>query len=272
MGQQGDESVLSHVFRIFILLCAVAVAGCTNVSYDFTESVLPLAAPRFADSDPVDRFEGGAPHGYSVHGIDVSKYQGPIDWKAARRSGVTFAYVKATEGGDRVDDRFQDYWRSAKAAGMHRGAYHFYYFCRPAIEQARWFIRNVPREAGALPPALDMEWNPASPTCKDRPSPEKVRSEMKIFLDTLERHYGTRPVIYTTPDFYEDNIAGHFRGETFWLRTVKAHPRVAYPGRNWVFWQYTGTGVVPGVPGDTDINVFAGSKSDWQEWISANRV
>ena len=63
MGQQGDESVLSHVFRIFILLCAVAVAGCTNVSYDFAESVLPLAAPRFADNDPVDRFDGGAPHG-----------------------------------------------------------------------------------------------------------------------------------------------------------------------------------------------------------------
>ena len=93
-----------------------------------------------------------------------------------------------------------------------------------------------------------------------------------IFLDALERHYGKRPVIYTTPDFYEHNIAGHFRGETFWLRTVKAHPRVTYPGRNWAFWQYTGTGVVPGVAGDTDINAFAGSASEWRDWISKNSI
>ena len=264
--------MLAHIFRIVAVVSALAVTGCSQVSYEFTESVLPLAAPRFADNDPVDAFKGGGPHGYAVHGIDISKYQGAIDWRSVKRSGVAFAFIKATEGGDRVDDRFDTYWKQAGAAGIHRGAYHFYYFCRPAIEQARWFIRNVPKERGALPPVLDMEWNHTSPTCTHRPEPAKVRSEMKIFLNALERHYGKRPVIYTTPDFYEQNIAGHFRGETFWLRTVKAHPRVAYPGRDWAFWQYTGTGVVPGVSGNTDINVFAGSKSDWQQWIAANRI
>ncbi|WP_428978285.1 glycoside hydrolase family 25 protein [Oricola thermophila] len=261
-----------RIVRIAGLLATLAVTGCSQVSYDFTESVLPLAAPRFADNDPVDAFEGGAPHRYAVHGIDVSKYQGTVDWKAARRSGVSFAFIKATEGGDRVDDRFKAFWRETREAGIPRGAYHFYYFCRPAIEQARWFIRNVPKERGALPPVLDMEWNHMSPTCKHRPSPAKVRAEMKIFLDALERHYGKRPVIYTTPDFYKENIAGHFRNETFWLRTVKAHPRVAYPGRDWAFWQYTGTGIVPGVSGNTDINVFAGSKADWQQWVAENRI
>ncbi|GAB4350027.1 MAG: GH25 family lysozyme [Oricola sp.] len=264
--------MLARAFRIAAVVSGLAVAGCSQVSFDFADSVVPLAAPRFADNDPVDAFEGGGPHGYAVHGIDVSKYQDTIDWQAAKRSGVAFAYIKATEGGDRVDSRFDSHWKQARAAGIHRGAYHFYYFCRPAIEQARWFIRNVPKEKGSLPPVLDMEWNHTSPTCKDRPEPAKVRSEMKIFLDALERHYGKRPVIYTTPDFYERNIAGHFKRDTFWLRTVKANPRVAYPGRDWTFWQYTGTGVVPGVPGDTDINVFAGTKSDWQQWIAANRI
>ena len=260
------------MWRILAVAAALTVSGCSQISYDFTDSVLPLAAPKFADNDPVHAFEGGAPHGYAVHGIDVSKYQGEIDWRKVKRGGVAFAYIKATEGGDRIDDGYSNHWRGAKAAGIPRGAYHFYYFCRPAIEQAQWFIRHVPKERGMLPPVLDMEWNHASPSCKKRPAPAVVRSEMKIFLDALERHYGKRPVIYTTPDFYEHNIAGHFRGETFWLRTVKAHPRVTYPGRNWAFWQYTGTGVVPGVAGDTDINAFAGSASEWRDWVSANSI
>lgn len=260
------------MWRILLFAAALGLAGCSQISYDFTDSVLPLAAPKFADNDPVDSFEGGAPHRYAVHGIDVSKYQGDIDWRRVKRSGVAFAYIKATEGGDRVDDGYKSHWRGAKSAGIPRGAYHFYYFCRPAIEQARWFISHVPKERGMLPPVLDMEWNHASPTCKKRPAPAVVRSEMKIFLDALERHYGKRPVIYTTPDFYEHNIAGHFRGETFWLRTVKAHPRVTYPGRGWAFWQYTGTGVVPGVAGDTDINAFAGSATEWRDWVSANAI
>jgi lysozyme len=271
-GARRGESVLARHILKTVLFLTLAVSGCSQVNYEVFESVAPLTAPRFADNDPVDKFEGGAPHGHAVHGIDVSKYQGMIDWNAVRRSGVAFAFIKATEGGDRVDDRFREYWAQSKRSGVHRGAYHFYYFCRPAIEQAKWFMRHVPRERGMLPPVLDMEWNPQSPSCKTRPPAAKVRSEMKVFLDALERHYGKRPVIYTTPDFYEHNIAGHFHGEKFWLRTVKAHPRVIYPGRKWHFWQYTGTGVVPGVNGDTDINVFAGSKSDWSDWVKTHSL
>jgi lysozyme len=272
MGLKGIESVHARFILALLFPIMLVLGGCTSVSYDFADSLVPLAAPRFADNDPVDAFKGGAPHRYAVHGIDVAKYQGVIDWQAAKRSGVSFAFIKATEGGDRVDDRFHEYWRQAKSAGIPRGAYHFYYFCRPAIEQARWFIRHVPKERGMLPPVLDMEWNHLSPSCKYRPPAEEVRSEMRIYMDALERHYGKRPIVYTTPDFYEQNIDGHFPRETFWLRTVKAHPKVIYPGREWAFWQYTGTGVVPGISGDADINVFGGDKADWQKWVSANRI
>ncbi|MFP3441675.1 GH25 family lysozyme, partial [Pantoea sp. SIMBA_133] len=82
----------------------------------------------------------------------MAKYQAEIDWKKVARNNISFAFIKATEGGDRVDDFFARNWREAKAAGVPRGAYHFFYFCRPAIEQAQWFIRNVPRDASALPP------------------------------------------------------------------------------------------------------------------------
>ena len=160
--------------------------------------------PRFSDTDPHE-WESGAPWHYAVHGTDVSKYQTSIDWHKAKASGVSFAFIKATEGGDRIDSYFDEHWRRTKAAGVPRSAYHFYYFCRPAAEQARWFIENVPNDRSALPPVLDMEWNPDSPTCKLRPAPATVRSEMKTFLSIVEKHYGKKPIIYTSVDFFDDN-------------------------------------------------------------------
>ena len=180
---------------------------------------------------------------------------------------VDIAFIKATEGGDFVDPLFQDHWRGAAQAGVKRGAYHFYYHCRPAIEQARWFIAHVPRKPGALPPVLDMEWTPFSPTCTIRRDAATIRSEVRIFLDIVSAHYGKRPVIYTSVDFFRDNDLGQIRGADFWLRAVARHPSDLYPGQNWTFWQYTSTGIVPGVPGKTDINVFAGSRADWAEWV-----
>ena len=102
---------------------------------------------------------------YAIHGVDVSKYQGDIDWNAARDDGVKFAYIKATEGGDVVDDKFQQNWENARAAGIKRGAYHFVYWCRTPEEQIRWFTQNVPADADALPPVLDVELTPTSKTC-----------------------------------------------------------------------------------------------------------
>ncbi|OBY28764.1 glycoside hydrolase family 25 protein [Leisingera sp. JC1] len=221
--------------------------------------------PRFGDRDPHD-WEGRKPWSYPVHGIDVSRYQGDIDWRRVRRSGVSFAYIKATEGGDHTDAKFRDNWRGARAAGLKHGAYHYYYFCRPAAEQARWFIKHVPKDANALPPVLDMEWNHRSRTCRTRPDGATVRAEARKFLNILERHYGKRPVIYTTVDFYRDTGIGKLTGTEFWLRSVAGHPQKVYPGKNWSFWQYSGTGEVPGVAGDVDLNTFRGSPESWLRW------
>ncbi|KIC11916.1 glycoside hydrolase [Leisingera sp. ANG-M1] len=221
--------------------------------------------PWFGDSDPFE-WEGRKPWSYPVHGIDVSRYQGEVDWRQVRRAGVAFAYIKATEGGDHTDPRFRENWQGARSAGLPRGAYHYYYFCRPAAEQARWFIKHVPRDANALPPVLDMEWNHRSRTCKLRPDGATVRAEARKFLNILERHYGKRPVIYTTVDFYRDTGIGQLSGTEFWLRSVAGHPREVYSGKAWSFWQYTGTGQVPGVEGDVDLNTFRGSPESWLRW------
>jgi len=228
-----------------------------------------VVKPRFGDRDPHE-WTARSPFGYDVHGIDVSKYQTSVDWATARDSGISFAFIKATEGGDRVDDLFQSHWNGARSAGIPRAAYHFYYFCRPAAEQAAWFIANVPRQRGALPPVLDMEWNPQSPTCKLRPDSATVRSEMRIFLSAVEKHYGKKPIIYTSIDFFDDNQLASFTGYPYWLRSVADHPGDRYGAHPFLFWQYTGTGIVPGVKGDTDINVFNGSLSAWKKWVKAN--
>ncbi len=232
------------------------------------EVVVPQlkAYPKFGDADPHE-WERRKPTSYPVHGIDVSRWQGDIDWRVARRAGVSFAFIKATEGGDVFDPKFDLHRRGAQAAGVPWGAYHYYYFCRTAAEQARWFIKNVPQGAD-LPHVLDMEWTPKSRTCRLRPSGHDVRSEARKFLNILEAHYGRRPIIYTTVDFYRDTGIGNLGGTEFWLRSVAGHPQQVYPGAYWTFWQYTGTGLVPGIEGEVDINVFRGTPQAYGMWLA----
>ena len=219
----------------------------------------------FRDAHPIN-FGPRKPQHLAVHGVDVSRWQGEIDWEKLRRYGANFAYIKATDGGDHLDPMFHENWREAKRAGLRRGAYHFFYWCRTASSQAEWFIRNVPREKGALPPVIDVEWNHES-SCKVRPPRSDVLDKMRVFMDRLERHYGQRPIIYTAPDFYEDNLKGAFPNHPFWLRSVAAHPSEVYPGRDWLFWQYSGTGLSSAVKGNIDLNAFRGDESDWWRWV-----
>ena len=253
---------------VFGALLGAILAGCGAPAG--RNPAPPAVAERFGDRAP-HPWGSPAPSDYPVHGIDISKFQGAIDWPRVARSGISFAYIKATEGGDRVDEFFRDNVRSARRAGVPHGAYHFFYHCRPASEQARWFISHVPREAGALPPVLDIEWTPTSPTCTLRRDAATIRAEIADFVRIVGAHYGQRPVIYATLDFFHDNDLGRLGAQEFWLRSVAAHPRTAYPGQAWTFWQYTATGKVPGITGDADINTFAGSSAQWQAWLASRR-
>jgi lysozyme len=269
MGQDGAMNPFR--FSALVSTVCLVLAGCGNQrAAPPAIASAPLgqvSASNFGDHDPQD-FGPSAPKDHPVHGIDTSRWQGAVDWPTARANGVNFAFLKATEGGDIVDPGFALNWDAAAQAGVARGAYHFWYHCRPAAEQARWFIRHVPRSAGALPPVLDMEWTPFSPTCTLRPSAQTLRAEARIFLEALEAHYGQRPLIYTTPDFYQTNEMWRVGPYEFWLRSVAAHPKESFAGRAWTFWQYTGTGKVPGVRGNADINAFHGSQAEWAAWLA----
>lgn len=258
-------------FRLAAIAATALLAACSTTGPGLEQAVrdISVAKPRFSETDPVD-FPGRGPAAYPVHGTDVSKYQGSVDWPTARANGVSFTFIKATEGGDRADEAFLANFQAAKAAGVPRGAYHFFYFCTPAFQQAAWFIRHVPVDRSALPPVLDMEWNHKSPSCKFRPEPDAVRKEMQVWLDRVERQYGKKPIIYTVPDFYAENLQGHFKDYQFFLRAVADHPSNVYPNRKWTFWQYSGTGSIPGIRGGADMNVFNGTPAAWKAWLAKN--
>ncbi len=270
-----------RIFRLLVISAVFLAAACATappeppahapIPDDPSVPVLPAIPLNFSDRDPVD-FEGRKPEHFPIHGIDAARFQDEINWHEAKRAGISFAYIKATEGGDLLDPAFRDHWRGAGRAGVLRGAYHFYYFCTSAADQARWFIHNVPRRKGALPPVLDMEWNPFSPTCKLRPPGNVVRREMRTFLRLLERHYGQRPMIYTTPGFYRDAGLDKLHGEEFWLRSTAESPDDTFPGKAWTFWQYSGTGNVPGIEGDIDLNTFYGTREVWANWLAGRRL
>lgn len=246
------------------MLACLLAAGCTSVD-----------TPASLSAHNTPRMEGlagefSSSSDFPIHGTDVSKYQGDIDWHAAKAGNVMFAWIKATEGGDMVDPYFAANWRAAKRAGVPRGAYHFWYMCRNGAEQLAWFIENVPKDPEALPPVLDMEWNHLSPTCGKRPERAVLLRDMRVFLEGVHRHYGKRPIIYTSVDFHEDRLVGEFNEYPFWIRSVADLPHVRYPGRHWTFWQYTGTGTVPGITGEADRNVFNGDRRQWQAWLAEN--
>lgn len=211
-------------------------------------------------------------HRFPVHGIDISKWQGEIDWAEVKRAGTAFAYIKATEGGDHLDERFHANWAGARAAGVPRGAYHFVFWCRSAEEQAAWFKRNVPRDADALPPVLDAEWNGHSKTCPKKIDPELARQKIAILLKAMREHTGKKPIIYTDIPFHADVFEGHNIDHEFWLRSVAAEPHEKYNARNWKLWQFTTTGRVPGIKGAVDRNVYAGSRKDWTRFLAQNGV
>ena len=211
-------------------------------------------------------------HRFPIHGIDISKWQGEIDWREVKRAGTAFAYMKATEGGDHLDERFHLNWEGARQAGVPRGAYHFMFWCRSAEEQAAWFKRNVPRDADALPPVLDAEWNGHSKTCPKRIAPELARQKIAIMLKAMREHTGKKPIIYTDIPFHADVLEGQHIDHDFWLRSVAAEPHEKYSTRNWKLWQFTTTGRVPGIKGAVDRNAYSGSRKDWVRFLAQNGV
>ena len=193
---------------------------------------------------------------YDVHGIDISHYQGDIDWLELMQSRLTdypieFVFMKATEGGDHGDDTFARNFSEAGKHGFIRGAYHFYSPNNDLLIQSDFFIRTVKLAPGDLPPVLDVE-------VTGKKTKKELQQNIKRWLDRVEAHYGVKPILYTSYKFktryLDDSI---FNTYPYWIAHYYVDS-VKYEGK-WHFWQHSDVGTVPGIDEDVDLNVFNGS-------------
>lgn len=200
-----------------------------------------------------------------TEGIDVSHWQGTIDWNQVAASGKRFAFMKASEGTTLVDDTYAGNRAQAKALGLYVGAYHF---ARPgrnvgdAIAEADYFLAMSQLVAGDLLPVLDLEVTGGL-------TPVELQEWVKSYLGRIYERTGARGVIYTSPTFWRNNMADTnwfaINGyRTLWIAHWISGPAPTVPGGNWggtgwTFWQYTSSGSVPGITGRVDLNRYNGT-------------
>lgn len=209
---------------------------------------------------------------YPIRGVDVSYYQGEIDWEILAEEGIDFAFIKATEGSSHIDTKFEENWEQAGKTGLKRGAYHFFSFESRGEAQAEHFISVVPKEEGMLSPVVDIEFY--GNRFHNKPDVEGTRKELQCLLDTLEMYYGVKPLIYATESSYSTYIRGAFDDYPLWIRNVYFSPNMGMPGK-WTFWQYDSEAKLRGYSGEEehiDLNVFHGSELEWVKFLENHTV
>ncbi|HTO51901.1 MAG TPA: GH25 family lysozyme [Myxococcota bacterium] len=199
------------------------------------------------------RFNYPSASRYPIRGIDVSHHQGKIDWQKVRADGVVFAFIKASEGKDHVDSAFKANWAAAQAAGVRRGAYHFFTFCSAGAAQADHFTSTVGPSFGELAPVADVEF---VGNCGAAPPDEQIRVELAVFLQAIERASGRKPLLYFTSEARRRILDSRFAGYPLFPRSIFGEP----VEEGWAFWQYAANGRVSGVRTLVDLDAFAGAE------------
>ena len=200
------------------------------------------------------------PQGYEIHGIDISHYQGDINWSKLRHSIIVgcplrFVIIKSTEGSTRVDEKFEDNFYQAREHGFIRGAYHFWSNKSKAREQAYFFLEHAKLEKGDLPPVLDIEHYPQGVELED------FQRDVLTWLHIVEDRYHVKPIIYTYFKFKEKYLSAPvFDDYPYWIAHYYVD-KVEYKGQ-WKFWQHTDAGKLPGIRGYVDFDIYNGSYYD----------
>jgi len=191
----------------------------------------------------------------TVRGIDVSHYQGTIDWNKVKGAGIEFAYAKATQGTTSSDGKFAENWKGMGAAGVLRGAYHFYSVGTDPKAQASHFMSMAKLGPGDLPPMVDIETESSGAE-----SDANLIKDLHTFLDILSKHYGCDPFIYTGPGFWNAHFDDSFSGYPLWVAEYGvSQPKQVKGWGVWSIWQYSQSGAVAGISGAVDEDKFNGS-------------
>jgi lysozyme len=186
-------------------------------------------------------------------GIDVSHFQGTVNWNQVADAGVNFVFIKASQGNHEVDSQYRRNWRETAAHGLPRGVYHY---LDPSIDpslQAEHFLKTTAGEFGSFPPVVDIE------AFEGRDAAE-VKRALRRFIDVIEKHFACKPIIYTSPDFWDELHDSDFDSYELWLADYAKKPKLPDGWRKWTIWQFESDGVIEGINGRVDKSLFHGSR------------
>jgi GH25 family lysozyme M1 (1,4-beta-N-acetylmuramidase) len=214
------------------------------------------------------------PDQYPIRGVDISRFEGEIDWLRVSKLGISFAYIRAT-GPVSVDGAFSKHWEQTQRYHISHGAYHVFSYCQPVAAQFDLITRTIPAEADALPIAIDFEKYPpgimnTESECATKLSDDKLRDSAIELAEQIQSRYGKVPVIYGASAVLSRVLDDRFNRYMIWLASytrgdASHHEDLGLRGNNpWTLWQYTGTATVDGIGMNVDLNVFFGTHKQFE--------
>jgi lysozyme len=246
-GRMVHRSILSSRGSLRVLPVAAILglaASCSGGAGDAVEAV--------------ERSSSGitvCAAGETLRGVDVSEYQGTIDWEAVAASGVSFAIARVSNGIETLDPQFRANWSGIKAAGMGRGAYQFFRASEDPVSQANLLVeRTATLEPADLSPVADVE-------LMDGESGAVLVARLAAWVARIQALTGRTPLVYASPGFWDDlPDTAQFSSLGSWVADWgPTCPDTSMPWTNWQFWQYADDGSVPGIQGAVDLDSFQGT-------------
>lgn len=199
---------------------------------------------------------------FPVRGIDISSHNGDIDFKEVASDNIDFVFIKATEGADFKDSKFIQNYNAARRNGLKTGAYHFFRFETDGVSQALNLLRTIGPRKLDIGIAIDVE----KYGNKTGINPDSIAERLTSMIDFLNL-CGHRVIFYSNREGYYDYIEPNFPGYPLWICGFTETPIQT----EWIFWQYDHHGHVKGIKGDVDLNTFAGTRKDWENYINFSR-
>lgn len=251
------EKLKLLAFILILIVCPLSIAG--------QQDTLP-----FSLTSPQEDAQ--------LFGIDVSQFQGKIDWDQVKQNEpkISFVFVRATGGTDHVDLYFKKNWPGAKRAGILRGPYHSFNAKRDAKAQVKLFIKTVKKlEEDDLPPWLDLESSKFDEV--DEVAYENFITRVFTWLEEVEKELGAKPIIFASPGFARDYLTDR-RFSRYALvaaeyDTVSAAPKMwgAWEGKTWTFWQYSANVTIKGISVQVNLDKFNGSARELLDFVKNSR-
>lgn len=195
-----------------------------------------------------------------TQGIDVSKWQSKVNWQSVKEAGIAFAFARATYGDTEVDSQFKTNWQAMKEVGIIRGPYHFFVAADDPTAQANLFLETVGSlDSADLPPVIDVE--------ADSGTSSTLVADVRTWLDLVEQGLGRRPIIYTSPSYWNQYMTDDFGSYPLWVAEYGGSaPKSVNGWGAWTFWQYSESGNVGGL-NPSDLDYFNGSPGDLTAFI-----